>query len=167
MNSAPDRRSQQGAVLVEMAIALPILALILLCIIDLGFVVREHQLLQNAAREGAHISSLSQYQVYFNEDPCGTLSAIKQFVVSYAATEGITVDPGNVTVDQVYPIPPLNTGEPEGIGSLVTVTYSRSLLFRGAPYLPLGSITLTAKSVFCNLYGVGGTTTLPPGETCP
>ncbi len=168
MTSARGNRSQQGAVLVEMAMALPILTLILLCIIDLGFVVREHQLLQNAAREGAHSSSLSQNQIYFSTDPCGTLSTIKQIVVSYAAAEGITVNANNVTVDQAYQIPPQNAGDPGGIGSLVTVSYSRPILLRGAPYLPLGSIALTARSVFFNLYGSDTGTTLPPSTpTCP
>lgn len=145
---------EEGAVLVEMAFAIPILALILICIIDLGLIVREYQLIQNAAREGARYSSVQTNRIYDNRTPCATLDSIKQFVVAYAAEENIAINAADVTVSQV------------SADSTVTVTYARPLLFRGSPFLPLGSITLRASSVFHNLYG-GFETTLPPGTTCP
>ncbi len=49
---------EEGAILVEMAFVLPILALIFIIIIDGGLAIREHQLLQNAAREAARFASL-------------------------------------------------------------------------------------------------------------
>ncbi len=146
--------------MVEMAFALPILALIFLSIIDLGLVIREYQLLQNAAREGARISVARKYQVRFSDTPCDMLSQIQQRVVAYCAEENITISATNVTVNQVYPIP-------DYCGSEVTVTYPRNPLLRGAPFLPVGSIVLTGRAVFQNLYGCDGENMFPPGITCP
>ena len=41
-----------------MALVLPLLTLLLIGIINMGLVIREHQVLQNAAREGARYSTL-------------------------------------------------------------------------------------------------------------
>ncbi len=145
MRRANTKAGERGAVLVEMAFALPLLALVFLCIIDLGLIVREYQLLQNAAREGARFSSLPINQIAFADDKPATIAAIKQFVVDYAAQEKITVDPNNVTINQTYPIP-------GACGSEITVTYTRSMLLLGVPILPSNTITLTGRSVFHNLY---------------
>lgn len=132
--------------LVEMALALPLLALIFLGIIDLGLIVREYQVLQNAAREGARYSAQPENQIVINTDPVKTQLAIQQFVVSYAAEEKITINLADVTVNQVYPVP-------GGCGSEVTVTYTRSTLLLGGLILPKSAFRLTGRSVFYNLYG--------------
>ncbi len=146
LNRARATSGEDGAVIVEMAFALPLLALIFLVIIDLGLVVREFQVLQNAAREGARFSSLPANQIALSADPAATQTAIKQFVVSYAAEGKVTVDVANVQIDQAYVIP-------GGCGSEITVTYARPMLFLGGPFLKGGSMTLTGRSVFYNLYG--------------
>jgi len=137
-------------VLVEMAFTMPVLAILFLVAIDVGLLVREHQILQNAAREGARFSALPENQVYPG-NPGATLTAIKDFVVQYAAQEKITVSSANVTVDQGYTIP--ISGGLVAYGSEVTVTYTRPFLTIGLPLLPLGSLQLTGRSVFRNLYG--------------
>ena len=137
---------EQGAVLVEMAFALPLLALVFLCIIDLGLVVREYQLVQNAAREAARYSALPANQMSLNANPAAILNDIKSFAVQYAANEHITINPGNVQVDQNVPIP-------TNCGSQITITYQRPMLLLGAPILPTTTITLTARAIFYNLYG--------------
>ena len=140
----------RGAVLVEMAFTMPILALVFLVVIDVGFLVREHQILQNAAREGARYSALPQNQVSPG-NPNATLANVKDFVVKYAQQEKITVNPANVQVNQAYTIP--LSGGLSASGSEVTVTYTRPFLTIGRPILPLGSLQLTGRSVFRNLYG--------------
>ena len=140
------RQGEHGAILVEMAFVLPILTLILVSIINLGLIVREHQLLQNAAREGARYSSLPPNQISMSSDPAARLQAIKQFVVSYAAEENIVINAGDVNVTQTFSIP-------GGCGSEIVVTYTRPTLLFGKPFLPIGSLRLTARAIFHNLYG--------------
>ena len=132
--------------MVEMAFVLPIMTLILVSIINLGLIVREHQLLQNAAREGARYSSLPPNQISMSADPAGRLQAIRQFVVSYALEENIVINAGDVGVNQTFLIP-------GGCGSEIVVTYVRPTLLLGKPFLPIGSLRLTARAVFHNLYG--------------
>jgi Flp pilus assembly protein TadG len=139
---------ERGVALVEFAIVLPFLVTLLLIAVDLGVVIREHQILQNAAREGARFSALPQNWVS-TVNPTATLDAIQQRVVDYLAQENITVDKGSVTVNQRYPI---KAGSLTVFGSQITVTYTRSLVIAGAPLLPLGQVTLTGQSVFRNLY---------------
>jgi len=133
-------RNEKGAILVETAFTLPIVALIMLIIIDGGLAIREHQLLQNAAREGARFASL--------ED--GTPEAdIKQRVVNYCLEENIVVNPADVTVSAV------NIPVGGGIfaeATQVTVSYTKQMLILGAPLLPSNTITLTGRSVFRNLF---------------
>ncbi len=147
MRRAKIKSVEQGAVMVEMAFALPLLALVFLSIIDLGIIVREYQVIQNAAREAARFSSQQANFIAGSSDPTGTEDAIKQFAVRYAALEHITIDPTKVTVNQGDRI----TGY--GCGSRITITYPRQVLLLGAPFLPIGTITLTGDSFFYNLYG--------------
>ena len=140
--------AQRGTVLVELAIILPFLVTVFLISVDLGIILREHQILQNAAREGARFSSLPQNRVT-PINPTATVAAIQQRVVDYLAQENITVSTASVTVNQQYPI---TIGGMTVQGSQITVTYARSLLVAGAPLLPAGQITLKGQSVFRNLY---------------
>jgi Flp pilus assembly protein TadG len=142
-------RKEKGAVLVEMAFMLPILTLIFLMVIDVGLVVREHQLLQNAAREGAHFSALKQNWVSIL-NPNATIARIQQVVVDYCSRENITINASDVSVNQNSSIP--LGGGLTAKGSEVTVTYTRQMLVLGRPLLPSSSMTLTATSVFRNLY---------------
>jgi Flp pilus assembly protein TadG len=148
MRQAHSSAADRGAALVELAIVLPLLVTLFLIAVDFGVVVREHQILQNAAREGARFSILPQNWVS-PVNPTATQDAIKQVVVDYLAEENITVDKGAVTVNQQYPI---TVGTLTLHGSQITVTYTRPLLIVGAPLLPVGQITLTGQSVFRNLY---------------
>lgn len=143
------RYGSSGAILVEMAFTIPILALIFIVAVDLGLAVREHQLLQNAAREGARFSSLPQYRIS-PLNPAASIAAIRQRVVDYCDQEGIVVNPADVSIDQTYVIP--LTGGLTARGSLIRVSHTRQMLILGAPLLPSGSVTLTGRAVFRNLY---------------
>ena len=128
--------------LVEFAFVMPILALLVLIIIDGGLAIREYQLLQNAAREAARFGSLRSET---------TVSEITDRVVNYCAEERIPVDPAEVTVVKDSPFP-VEGGTLNAYGTLVTVTRSHQMLLLGAPILPSGNITLTGRSLFRNLY---------------
>ena len=51
-------RSEKGAELIEVALTLPLLLLVLLGIIEFGFLFQEYEVVTNAAREGARIAAL-------------------------------------------------------------------------------------------------------------
>jgi Flp pilus assembly protein TadG len=142
------RSAEQGTALVELAIVLPFLVTLFLAAVDLGVVLREHQILQNAAREGARFSALPRNWVS-PVNPTATLDSVQQRVVDYLAQENITVAKANVTVNQQYPI---TVGSMTVTGSQITVTYTRSLVVAGAPLLPAAQVSLTGQSVFRNLY---------------
>ena len=55
------RRSESGAEVIEFALTLPLLLLVVLGIIEFGFVFQQYEVVTNAAREGARIASLSTY----------------------------------------------------------------------------------------------------------
>jgi hypothetical protein len=54
-------RSESGAELIEFSLTLPLLLLVVLGIIEWGFVFREYEIVTNAAREGARIAVLPGY----------------------------------------------------------------------------------------------------------
>ena len=138
----------RGAVIVEFAIMLPLLVLILLMIVDLGWVLRESQILQNAAREGAHFSAMPANQINPG-NPNASVTQIRQFVIDYCAQENITVQPGDITVDQNWPI---QVGTNWLEGSLVTISYQRPFIIHGTGLLPTSQLTLVGQAVFVNFY---------------
>jgi Flp pilus assembly protein TadG len=173
-NNGIARNHERGSVIVELALTLPLLAILILGSIDMGVIVREHQLLQNAAREGARISALPANKID-SSNPTATADAIRDKVVSYLAQEKIAVtvsactadatvpkqwnctmtspSGGSITIRQAFPIPTVVAGATiTETGSLVTVTYPRALLFPGGPVLGFNSVSLTGSSVFRNLY---------------
>jgi Flp pilus assembly pilin Flp len=53
---------ESGAELIEFALVLPLLLLILLGIIDFGFLFQRYEVITNAAREGARVAVLPGYE---------------------------------------------------------------------------------------------------------
>ena len=139
---------ERGVVAVEYAIMLPLLVICFLTIIDLGLVIHEYQILQNAAREGARFSSLPRNQIG-PLNPMASVNAIKQRVMDYCDGGNITVPSADITVSQQHPI---TVGALTVMGSEVTISYTRSFLIAGAPFLPVGDVVLSGRAVFRNLY---------------
>lgn len=146
---------------------LPLLAMFVLGATDLGLIVREHQLLQNAAREGARFSAQPANNID-PTNPTATPNSIRDKVISYLAQENITIaatdcaaDPtvlkqwncGAITIRQQFPIPTVVNGVTiTDFGSSVAVTYNRSFLFNGGSLFKFNSVSLNGNSVFHNLY---------------
>jgi Flp pilus assembly protein TadG len=139
-------RGERGTTAVEVALLAPVMVLIFLVIMDIGLVIWEHQVIQNAAREGARLSALPVNCVACGASPL----AVQQAVINYLQNNNINAALASVTVDQQYPIPIGNGMTP--YGSHVTVVYNRNLLFPGGALLPFTSITLGGGAVFRNLY---------------
>ena len=67
LTRVPNRlRSERGAELIEMALVLPLLLLIIMGVIDFGFMFREMNIVTNAAREGARAGILPEYDADAN-----------------------------------------------------------------------------------------------------
>src|SRR5678815_3046131 len=103
------RRKEDGAELIEMAIVLPLLLLIMLGIVDFGFLFQRYVVLTNAAAEGARVSSLPGY----------TSADVASRVAAYAANGGITGSVSAVTTPVSLP----GAGGGNWPGSQVTVSY--------------------------------------------
>ena len=142
--------SEKGAVAVELAIVLPLFAIFLLGTFELGAAAREHQVLENAAREGARFSALPPQEMSGGSSDATILATIRQRVIDYLQNEGITVAAGDIAVDQAYPV---TIGSQTVAGSRVTVTYARPWTFAGTSgFLSLGSLSLQGDAVFRNFY---------------
>src|SRR5262245_5160881 len=132
-------RSERGVALVEFAFVLPLLTILLLGVFYFVMLLRQHQIVQNAVREGARYSSLLQNS--------GDVTGVQDIVTNYLAQENITINSSDVSVDQDYSID--LGGGLIATGTKITVSY--------APSLPVGttlfgSVTLNAQAVFRNLY---------------
>jgi Flp pilus assembly protein TadG len=140
-------RAEAGTQVVELALMTPLLVLLVLIIIEGAAMVRTHQVLNNAAREGAVLSSLSGYGC---DATC--LTAIKQAVVQYASENSVTITTAQVTLNRSKLI-----AQPSGISmwaSEVTVTHPYSLpLLSGLPWFGIpATVPLSGTAEFRNLY---------------
>jgi Flp pilus assembly protein TadG len=130
--------SERGAELVEFAIVLPLLLLVVMGIVDFGFMFQRYVVLTNAAMEGARVAVLPGY---------GNADVIAR-VQAYAASGGI---PGTVNVPNPVDV---NLPAPGGAtwpGKEVTVTHDFGFNYLGpiASLFGAGSgrtVTLTARS---------------------
>ncbi|MGH9509518.1 MAG: TadE/TadG family type IV pilus assembly protein [Terriglobales bacterium] len=141
----------------ELAMVLPLLLFLGLAVTEGGGFVRAHQMLNNAAREGAKFSTLQTNQ--------GDIPAIRDVVDTYlknasstrlcvSATGCAVSSPlAVVTVDQCVTI-----AMPSGPGkyaSQVDVSYAYQLQY--LPRLPWfnfpATVTLRGRATFVNFYG--------------
>jgi Flp pilus assembly protein TadG len=140
-------------VYVEFALVLPVLLLLFLAAVEFGYAFREHQVLQNAVREGARYSSLPVNSAALNDpDRAAKIAAIQQRVIDYCQAEKITpaIEPADIIVNQNYPI--AIDGSTTVRGSQVSVVHRHTPL-AGGTFLPGGGVfTLQASAVFRNMY---------------
>lgn len=81
------RMGESGAELIEFALVFPLLLLVVLGIIDFGFLFQRYEVVTNAAREGARVVVLPGYGV----------ADVKTRVGQYLAAAGLS-DPATTTV---------------------------------------------------------------------
>jgi Flp pilus assembly protein TadG len=146
----PTRQDQRGAVLVEMAIVIPILLFMFVGVVDYALILREYQILQNAAREGARISVLKSYEMKTAPTTAARnqmLADIRARVVDYLAQEQITVAPADVQVNQDATV---DLGGVLASASTITVTYTRPVLVGNG--WPFGPVALKGEVTFRNFY---------------
>jgi Flp pilus assembly protein TadG len=118
-----------------MALMLPLLLFFAIVVFEGGAMIRTHQILNNAAREGARFATQKENQ--------GNTGGLQQVVVNYAALNNVTITAGEVAVDQGQSIP-----GPNGVlmsSSVVTVTHPYTLEI--LPNLPGSTISNTFNLV--------------------
>jgi Flp pilus assembly protein TadG len=118
----PRTQSERGAELIEFALVFPLLLLVVLGMVDFGFLFQRMEVVTNAAREGARIAVLPGYAA----------SDVTARVQSYLTAGGVPTTATNpvVTIDSAFSIPmPAPTAAMSG--KRVTVTYTYQYLFLG------------------------------------
>src|SRR2546427_12898257 len=93
-------KDQRGAVVVEMAIVLPLFAILLLGAFEFGSIAHDHQALQNASREGARFSANKTNWIAGPPDStaqAATLARSPDRVAADLEDETVTVRPWDVT----------------------------------------------------------------------
>ena len=140
LRRAQPKSRDRGAELVEFALVLPVLLLILIAIMDFAFMFRNYEIVTNAAREGARVGVLSDYQ----------LSDAVARAEAYLTASGLTdahaspvAVPTTVTVTVAGVTKTMNAVQ-------VTVTYPHGFLLLGPISRwfgsGLGAITLTGTA---------------------
>lgn len=135
-------RQDDGAELIEMAIVLPLLLLLVMGMVDFGFLLQRYVVLTNAAAEGARVASLPGY----------SSADVSARVASYATNGGI---PGSVTTSTQSVSLPGGAGGGSWPGTQVTVTHVYTYqyigpiaaLFGGGPG---GSVTMRSRATMRN-----------------
>ena len=108
--------SDSGSELVEMAVVLPIFVILIMGIIDFGFLFQRYEIVVNSAREGARLAVVGTY----------SNASVEMRVQNYLASSGLNgggpadIDVGDSSMDIA--------GETV-ITKTVTVTYPSSFLF--------------------------------------
>lgn len=152
MNLVPRRRpSERGAELIEFALVLPMLLVVFGGIVDFGLMLQRHQVLSNAAREGARLAVLPGYGE----------SDVQARVAAYVQ-EGLG-NTGAAPTTALTFVPLSPGGGPAFDAARVTVSYTDSFLVLG-PIVNLAgrswtlgsTITLQAVSTMRVEAGSGG-----------
>lgn len=131
----PNGKGERGSELIEMALCFPLLLMIVLAIVDFGFMFQRYEVVTNAAREGARIAVLPGY----------SSADIQTRVESYASAGGLTSTPTVTVADSS-----ITAGTTTWPAKTVNVTYPHQYMFLGgiAGWFGGGftSVTLTAAS---------------------
>ena len=132
-------KSERGAELIEFALIFPLLLLVLVGMIDFGFLFQRYEVLTNAAREGARIAVLPEY----------TDEQVTGVVRTYLRDGGLSVvDP---TITRNVPVG-------QTTASRVTISYPFDFmvlnpvarLVRPASELGRGTLTMQATALMRN-----------------
>ncbi len=166
------KRESRGTQVAELAIVLPLLLFLSLAVSEGAYMIRVHQVLNNAAREGAHLAVEQQ-----NYDPVNPLTdctapkgnaqaAVCQAIISYAQNNGISPGSGfnqcngapgtnglNITVNQNYLIPAVGGGlNINGTQVQVLCPYNLAFLPRVPSFGITGTVTLKGNVVFRDFF---------------
>ncbi len=124
---------ERGSQLIEFALVFPMLLLVMLGIIDFGFLFQRYEVLTNAAREGARVAVLPGYNA------TDVQNRVSQYLTAGGLTGTVTV-PTPVTAN-------VNIGGSCMTLTTVTVSYPHTYLFLGPIVGLLGGSGFTNKTL--------------------
>ena len=131
-------RSERGAELIETALTLPLILLVVVGIIEFGFVFQKYEVITNAAREGARVLVLPAF------GPADAVTRVNQYLTAAG------LNPALATVPTPAAAAPLNLGGTCIWTETVNVTYPHQAPFLGGigSYFgkTFGTFTLRASS---------------------
>jgi Flp pilus assembly protein TadG len=114
-------RSERGAELIEFALILPLLMLIILGLVDFGFLFQRFEVVTNAAREGARMAVLPGYAT----------ADVNARVAAYVSAGGVATTSTNPVVTVTNVNIAVGGGLPTMPGKQVQVSYVSPYLFIG------------------------------------
>jgi hypothetical protein len=112
------RQRERGAELIEFALVLPLLLLLVLGIVDFGFLFQRLEVVTNAAREGARIAVLPGYLT----------PDVKARVNQYMQEGGVPINPPTNPLIDVNDVT-ITAGSASITSKQVIVRYSHSYMF--------------------------------------
>ena len=120
---------EKGAALVEFALTVPLLLVVIAGIVDFGFVFQRYEVITNAAREGARLASLPEYQTNTAMIQDRVRSYVQQGLSLSTATLDVVLPVANVVVTNT----PFTVTDGGGTtftvqATTVTVTYNHSFV---------------------------------------
>ena len=139
---------ESGSELIEFALVFPLLLMVVLAIVDFGFLFQRYEVLTNAAREGARVAVLSGYDE----------TDVENRVMSYVQTGGVPTTATNpvITVADTTITAGTNTFD----ATTVIVSYDHTYLFIGAVASwfggSFGSVTLATQATMRDELASGG-----------
>jgi hypothetical protein len=162
------KREARGTQVAELAIVLPLLLFLSLAVSEGAYMIRVHQVLNNAAREGARLAV--EQQNYDVANPLTNCTApanskqatLCQAIVSYAQNNGISAGSGfnrcngaaasngmNITINQQFLIPGTGGGlSMNGTQVQVVCPYNLAFLPRIPSFGITGTVNLKGNVVF-------------------
>lgn len=159
------RRRERGTQIAELAVVIPLLAFLALLVSEGAAIVRAHQIVNNAAREGARLSSLSNKpsaaEVKTAAADYACFNGVKLVGATTSACTAMTFNLTCGTTGSDVVVTQIVVATASGVSenaSQVTVTCSYPLSYLPAvsfPWLGLNvpnSIPLRATATFRNLY---------------
>jgi Flp pilus assembly protein TadG len=126
-------RGERGAELIEFSLILPMLLLIILGILDFGFLFLRYEVVTNAAREGARVRVLPGYT------HADTVARVTQFLDASSLDDTPTVPD--------IPVAAVDIGGACMTLATVTVTYPHSYMFVGPLLTFFGGSAFTRTSI--------------------
>src|SRR6202140_2539512 len=133
----PQRASQSGQAVIELALTLPLLLVVVMGIFDFGLMFQHYEVVTNAAREGARVGVLPSYST------ADAKARAQQYLTSGGLTSSATINAA---------VTPMSFGSPLKTVNQITVTvqYVHNYVFIG-PILnlfggSLGTVTLQGVS---------------------
>jgi Flp pilus assembly protein TadG len=101
------KRCESGAEFIEMALAFPLLMLVVLGIFDFGLLFQQYEVITNAAREGARIAILPAYSTTLAAQKANAAARVNQYINNSFLSGGgpqpsvVVADPQSVVIGGV------------------------------------------------------------------